>query len=473
MPAELDFDLTLPEDRPHDSQGNRMTPRERYWPTSSGPSTPEAEKIDEQRGRTWQERLPDILRFLGTGVLLVTMYSFLVDGWRSGNDSLRYVMMMSHTGVLALIGLASLRWLHETKGARLLLSLALVSVPANFAILGALIFSGMTGVDPATYPDYVAWQAPSLLSAGLLSLAATLFLAPLSWLGFRVLARPMAGKLSCLFLFNNLLLLAPLRDSEIVAWAVVVMLVASVWLHRVISRGQLAARTREGMLAMMLPFLPLAILMGRSLWLYSMDFFLMAALSLTIYFFLRQVIGALEQGSSVRKVLEVLSILPALGVMPPVIALVVDSFPWLDELALPLAGLACAALIHDLASRSNTSSGYRMLAATIVLLSQGTNLLIQDALLSALFAAISGVALVIAGGHYRQRGLLFTGVLLVVLGISHQLYAMVMHFDLGSWFGLATLGIMAIVLASVLESKGGKLAGLLKYRWQELSQWEV
>ncbi len=84
-------------------------------------------------------RLPTLLRILGAGALVVAMYSYLAKGWESGNDIFRYLLMLGHTGVLTAIGLASGHWLKESKGARLLLTLALVSVPANFAILGAFI----------------------------------------------------------------------------------------------------------------------------------------------------------------------------------------------------------------------------------------------------------------------------------------------------------------------------------------------
>lgn len=102
--------------------------------------------VDDQDGSELMKKLPSLLRILGTTALLVAMYSFLVKGWQSGGDVFRYLLMLGHTGAMAAIGLASGHWLKEGKGARLLLTLALVSVAANFAILGAFIYSQTAAV---------------------------------------------------------------------------------------------------------------------------------------------------------------------------------------------------------------------------------------------------------------------------------------------------------------------------------------
>ena len=71
----------------------------------------------------WMQNLPDLLRILGAGALIIAMYGFLVRGWQSGNDVSRYLMLLGHTGLLSVIGLASGHWLKEAKSARLLVTL--------------------------------------------------------------------------------------------------------------------------------------------------------------------------------------------------------------------------------------------------------------------------------------------------------------------------------------------------------------
>ena len=88
--------------------------------------------------------------------VLFSLYTFLMRGWEGSSVLIRYLMLLGHTGALATIGLASGHFLKEAKGARLLLVLALISVPANFAILGAFIFSASTTLNLGIYPQYVA-----------------------------------------------------------------------------------------------------------------------------------------------------------------------------------------------------------------------------------------------------------------------------------------------------------------------------
>ena len=132
-------------------------------------------------------------------------------------------MLLGHTGVLALLGLFSGHWLKESKGARLLLTLALVSVPVNFSVLGAFIFSQSPLLDPSIYPQYVAWSVDSLQTALLTTGGAALLLIPVTLIGFAVLSRSMSKKLTLLFLISNATLLLPVRDPQLVGLMVLVL----------------------------------------------------------------------------------------------------------------------------------------------------------------------------------------------------------------------------------------------------------
>ena len=193
----------------------------------------------------FMKNLPNLLRILGTAALLIAMYSFLVKGWQSGNDVFRYLLMLGHTGVLAAVGIASGHYLKESKGARLLLTLALVSVPANFAILGAFIFSQTAVVDVSHYPHYVAWSVDNLSTAIFTSGGALLALIPITLLGFTVLARSMSKQLSLLFLLSNAVLLLPIRDPHLVGLMVLGLTFISILFSHRASHENIAAKTHE------------------------------------------------------------------------------------------------------------------------------------------------------------------------------------------------------------------------------------
>ncbi len=85
---------------------------------------------------------------------------------------------------------------------------------------------------------------------------------------------------------------------------VLVLAFVVIALSRKTSNHNAAAKTSEGVVALGLQLLPLAVLMGRSLWLYSADLFLLTVLSITVFFILRQVSFYLREKFRVRDVLE-------------------------------------------------------------------------------------------------------------------------------------------------------------------------
>lgn len=419
------------------------------------------------------KKLPTLLRILGAGALIIAMYSFLAKGWESGNDVFRYLLMLGHTGILAAIGLASGHWLKESKGARLLLTLALVSVPANFAILGAFIFSQTTAVDIAQYPHYVAWTVESLNTALLASGGAMLILVPITLLGFTVLARSMSKKLSLLFLCSNAALLLPLRDPQLIGMLVLALTSFTIIFSRKTAHNHTAAKTQEGVTALGLQLLPLAVLMGRSLWLYSVDLFLMTVLSITVFFILRQISLYLEPGSKLRNVLDGLSLFPAISSTLWFSAALNETAFVPEALAIPLGAFASATMVYDLSRRSHKNTDFfRSIAVGGLVLCIIANLLFLTSLLAALASAVIGFMLLVYGYKVQQRSLFTGGIVLMIAGISQQLYELVHHFDLGGWASLATLGIVAIVAASVMESQGGKFKPRLESWKEKFHRWE-
>jgi len=419
------------------------------------------------------KKLPALLRILGAAALVIAMYSFLAKGWQSGNDVFRYFLMLGNTGILAAIGIASGHWLKESKGARLLLTLALISVPANFAILGAFIFSQTAALDISIYPQYVAWSVGSLQIALMTSAAAMLVLLPVIKLGFTVLARSMSKNLALLFVVSNAVLLLPLRDPQLVGLMTLALTGCILFLSRKTAQGHVAAQTKEGITALALQLLPLAVLTGRSLWLYSIDLFLLTAMSVTVFLIIRQISLYLEQDSKARNIMDTLSLIPAIfsGIWFSTNLVDVSVLP--EAMALPLGSFVTAAMIYDIASRNRKKASlYRRIAVTVLLLCSITNLFYFSDLPAALVCLFGGLVLVIRGYKMQHRSLFGGGITLMLTGMSHQIIQLVHHFDLGGWASLAILGIAAIVIASVMESQGGKFKPSLEVWKGKLQEWE-
>jgi hypothetical protein len=421
-----------------------------------------------------RNRLPALLRVVGTGAVIVAMYSFLVRGWDSGNDVSRYLMMLAHTALLAGIGLASGYWLQEGKGARQLLTLALVSVPANFAILGAFIYSRTAPGGTGHYPHYVAWSVDSLPVALATAAAALVVLVPVTLLGFRVLARGMSRELAMLFLLSNLALLLPLRDPHGIGLLVAVLTGAVVWFSRSAADGQAVAGTREGITALGMQLLPLGVLLGRSLWLYAFDLFLATLVAATVFAVLRQCSLYLKPGSRVRALFDGVSLMPALAIAPLGIAALSVTGMLPDAWLLPAGALLSASLVYDIARRSERHPGfYRRLAVLVVLAGPITNLWLHGGLPAAAACLVPGGLIAVHGYRKQQLSLFAGGLVLVFAGLAQQFFELLRHFDLAGWAGLAVLGTLSIVFASVLESRGGRLRGRLALWREHLQAWRA
>lgn len=421
---------------------------------------------------TLMQRLPQLLRMAGATALLVATYSFLVQGWQDNNDLLRFCMLLGHSLLLCALGLASGHWLQEARGARLLITLALASVPANFAILGAFIYAEFGSSIAASHPHYALWQLDSkgaTLATLALSLAA---LIPVMLLGFRTLARALSTRLTVLFLIANVLLLIPLRDpTHVLAFALPLSVLTL--LNQEKTRQQhLAARTPDGLIARALLYLPLAVMAGRSLWLYDTDAFLSTGSLLMLFLAARQLALLLPGQSIVRGLLEVGSSLLAPMIGIGVVILLERMIA--DSLMLPVGALICAGLLYDVSRRAEMAPAlYRVLAMLSLSLGLLGNILLFGTLGASLLCLAIGTSLALIGRHCRQLALFSTGLLLAALSLAYQLFALLRVFDLGGWLSLAALGVLAILIASVLESGGGRIRARLLQLRQRFAQWEL
>ncbi len=419
------------------------------------------------------KKLPTLLRILGTTALLVAMYSFLVKGWQSGNDVFRYVLMLGHTGAMAAIGLASGHWLKEGKGARLLLTLALVAVPANFAILGAFIFSQTPVASAVDYPGYVAWSVDSFSTALLITGGALIALLPVVLVGFRVLSRSMSRRLAGLYLASNAALLIPLRDPHLVGALVIGLSLVALFLNGKTAQRDISAKTHEGMMALVLQYLPMAVLLGRSIWLYSPDLFLLTVLALTVFFALRQISVRLDNFPKSRTAAEVLSVLPALIFGAGLGASLLENGFLASNLVLPISALAAAALIYEISLRAQQGAMvHRIIAVVVLCFGLLANLLLHGGVLAAMMNVFIGIAVTVYGNRQQQRITFGGGLVMMACGVLYQVYYAFQVFDLGNWASLAVAGVAAIVVGSTIESHGRRIKPMLTAWKAKYGEWE-
>lgn len=399
----------------------------------------------------------DLLRMLGAVTILASMSLFLLQGWSEGNDISRYLMLLAETGLLGAAGFLLSHGFREPKGARIFFGLALVSVPANFAILGALVFSviqwdGALG----SYPAFATWQIQDPVQIGVTLASAALVLAPVAWFCFMIMARRSAKWLTPHFLLLNALLVLPMRGSLSSGLLALAGTIYAVAVIRRLMRRDTALGTGEGRFALATLFIPPAIILGRSFYLYEIESLLVAVVCLSLFLAARQAAQIAGQGTKRAYFLEILS-LPIAGVFGLAVADVATGRLLEFAFAGPIFGLGYALLAGDIVQRTASPLLAKMVGASISVL---LGLSFLFALMLDVTALSAGLC-ILGGAGLLGAAVLLRNVLAGLVGLHVLGAGVVLGFDPiltlvlnSSWITLAICGAAAIVAGSLLERHG-------------------
>lgn len=401
--------------------------------------------------------LSQILRFAGAATMVASMSMFLLQGWDLGNDVNRYFLLLAQTMLLAGGGFALSYLLKENKGARVFFGLSLVSIPANFTILGAMIYSlvqwdGSLG----EYPGFANWVAGDASALLLTMAAAMVVMVPLTVLGYSVIARRSARRLSIALLLSSATLLLPARGSLAVGLIIATAIMALLWLLADLARRDATLRTPEGVFARLLLFVPPIIVLVRSFLLYQPDAILAVTLGITSFVTMRQLGLQFRPTHWLRTILELAS---------PVVAFViavalVDSFGGRlnDAAFVPIFTLTLAGLIAEVGTRAGRYSGlYLNSAAFFVAGLIPANLALFGGPLNAALCSLIGIAMLIPGFGLQRRFVMLCGAITLLSGLGYGAVQLLDWVDLGSWSTLAIVGTTAIVAGSVLDRHGAAM----------------
>ncbi len=401
----------------------------------------------------------EALRLLGAGVLVASMSVFLLQGWNEGNDISRYLLLLSQTGLLAAAGFALAYGLKETKGARVFFGLALISVPANFTILSALLYSvlqwdGALG----TYPEYATWQIADLASIGLTFGGALLVLVPATMFCFAIMARRSAYWLTGHFLLLNALLLLPIRSSTAVG--VVALLGTAYALYAI---GKLigkdgALRTPEGRFALATLFIPIGIILFRSMYFYELDSLLIGMLASAVFLVFRQLSLFPDRSPRFAVLLDLLSLPVALLAASALTDAFTQSVSW--EFQAPTFAVAFATMALDIARRTDSRVLAKTAGVAVSVLTSASfifSVIISGSALGALLCLVAGLIMVLVGYALKDRLALIAGGLTVFTGAAFGFDDVVELILQSGWIELSVFGAVLIALGSVLDRHGASL----------------
>ncbi len=400
--------------------------------------------------------LSEVLRILGATVLLASMSVFLLQGWNEGNDISRYLLLLTQTGLLAAAGFAMSHGLKEAKGARIFFGLALVSIPANFTILGALLYSvfqwdgGLT-----TYPGYATWQIENMASTGATLGGALFVLLPVSLFCFAIMARRSAKSLSLHFLMLNALLLLPIRSSMAAGTIALLGVLYALFIVSKLTGKDRLLKTGEGKFALATLFIPIGIILFRSMYFYEIDSLMVAMVSLALFLSSRQVSLFPDRSARLAVFLEMLSLPFA---MLAALSLTDALAPSLaNGLAAPLFAAVYTVMALDVLRRTRSRQLRKFIGVSIslsVAVSFTLSVANAPSALTALLSLTAGAILVLWGASGRKPLAMFGGLLTSAAGVMFGFEEIVQLVVNSSWIDLAIFGASAIALGSVVDRHG-------------------
>ena len=401
----------------------------------------------------------EVLRMVGAAVLLASMSVFLLQGWDDGNDIRRYLLLLSQTGLLAAAGFALSYGLKEPKGARLFFGLALVSIPANFTILSALLYSvfqwdGALGA----YPEYATWQIADIASTGITVGGALVVLVPITMFCFAIMARKSALALSLHFLVLNSLLLLPIRGSAAVGFVALAATFYALYVAGKLAQKDGALSAPEGKFALASLFIPIGIILFRSMYFYRADSLLIAMLLGAVFVTLRQVSTLPGRDPRVAIWMEALTLPVAFFTA----VYLTDAFAPLVSLQFraPIFALTFALLCLDIVRRtgswtlSRLASGAASIAACLALV---FNVTVVGTGVTALICLAGGTIMMFFGHGLKERIAFLAGSITLSAGMVFGLNDLVAMIARSNWIDLALFGTTAIALGSILDRHGAAL----------------
>ena len=401
----------------------------------------------------------DLLRFSGVVSVAVAMGMFLIDGAEKFNDLQRFLTMLGFTGALTAAGFILSLLIKEQRGSRVFLGLSLLSVPVNFAVFGAMLYSfipldGMV----QNYSGFALWQVSS--TEMITALAAGLaVLVPVIWMSYTVLARTARNWLTTCLLLSSAVLVIPVRHEIFVAALAVLTASAMWWFVRKNSKESLALKTVEGKFSAALLFVSPAILIGRGLFLYNASSVLVFMLSAGAYLVLRQLLVSQKQAGFLTATGTIFTAMVALVVSAAGVDLINTMLH--DSLATVIGIVGFLVLNHDLTKVSpstrtaNTASMVSVILSVCALVTlpmlDGGSMLTAMSLSTLIAIAVYG---------YRKDRLPITTIAtlgVVVISILHVQLLWATAMQTG-WWGIAGLGVLAIVSGSLLDRAGTVVA---------------
>ena len=414
---------------------------------------------------------------------MTSLSRFLLAGVEVDDDLHRFALLLGQTALLTGAGFAVARLFDDARGARLLFALALLSVPAGAAVLGAMLYS-IAPLDPATppvstfwpsggtgsldardLPAFARWHVASLRETLLAAGAALAVPIPTAFFALAVLARGAALRIGAAFLLACAFLLVPVRDPSWTGLLVLGSGIVAALALRGLPKDDPALRTAEARFARLLPFVPALLIAARTIVADAPDAAFVATCGVALLLPARASMRAAGAASSRSTVLFPIGAIGAtlVGTAVPGLAAGAPSY----ELA-GLAGfVAAGAAVLELERHVRQGPVTRLVegAWSLALLGYLVLWALVDGLGANAAPIVAAASAVVAPSLWRGRPwLTATAALVVATGLAEVASSVLGWMAEHGWQSLVALGLAAVVAASVVQRHGPALAACWRDR---------
>jgi len=413
-------------------------------------------------------KITTYLRWVGTALIILSAFSFMIQGHEELLPTYRYWVGLAFTLLLCGGGLVCAYLFRETKGARIFFGLGAAFVTVQVSQVGAMLYGYWHGQN-ALQPEYSWLQfmdvSPTVIAFDFILTGIVMLL--VSYAGFSILARKHVKILMQAVIIGNILLILPVRDANAVAFIIAGLFLflraIELRLHQ-----ENNMRLLEGIAARALISLPLLIIAGRSL-LHPGSFFLAIVVVAILMVGCIHDIKRYTESTTLIYISQWIGTFAALAVWLTVADRFVGVSRGLYSLMLPLSVILFLLSKHvDFHARL-----YRSISSIMaVYLTYGA--MVDGQALAPVFALATGIALTIAGIRYREKIPLFTGNLCFGGGlVFYCSYAIDLYSAAPwvTWVSSIALGLVVILLASYLENREKQIVQKAGHYLKELKTW--
>jgi hypothetical protein len=410
--------------------------------------------------------LSRVLRWSGGGVLAAAGISFMFQGLYSFTPITRHWMLLTTCALLGLMGAVTGIGMKERKGARSFLAFAVASFPVLASQLGAMVFS-LLGHPPPGMPQPLVFSMLTAAQVGGLTALTLAIIIPLSHLGFVVLARPQALRLTSLYTLANLSILLPVREGLFLG-VLAAALGGGLYLadRRYLARDFRLANF-EGRLCRNLMAVPLLVILGRSLF-YPVGHACLAVLLAMTGGYLSFHWGRILSHPVGKTLLQTTGgALLAAGwlvwILPTIDQAALGDGATLYIICLPIVLIIG---LHAFISAGKLNAGYRHATAGLAFLTVLYAHLIDGALVLSVIGAAVAVAFLAIGVLVAARMVFAAGAASAVISLGNFALTAFERHASHAWIMLAGVGILVLFSASLAEKgRGGRIQKKLQSSW--------